>query len=64
MENAPSRTDVLRQLELLRGGLRIVRNTIRRIELGDQIDGYAVLRQLSKLRADADQMRAALTPAK
>lgn len=49
----PNRADVLRQLDLLRGGLRIAMTTIRKMKHGQKVDADAVLRRLTLIRAEA-----------
>jgi hypothetical protein len=52
---APTRAEVLRQLDLLRGGLRIAITTIRKMKRHKDVDVEAVLGRLETIRADAKE---------
>ena len=49
--------DLLRQLDLLRGGLRIAMTTIRKLKHNQEVDADAVLRRLALIRAEAKAVR-------
>jgi hypothetical protein len=52
-----TRADVLRQLDLLRGGLRIAMTCIRKMKHNQKVDADAVLRRLALIRAEAKEVR-------
>lgn len=52
----PTRGDVIRQLDVLRGRLRIAMTTIRKMNHGDKADADAVLRKLAQIRAEAKEV--------
>lgn len=43
MPNAPTRAEVIRQLDIVRGGIRIAMTTIRKMRAGQKVDSDAVL---------------------
>ncbi len=60
---APTRGDVIRQLDILRGGLRIAMTTIQKMKKGLPVDAEAVLNRLALIRAEAKEVRDAVKPA-
>jgi hypothetical protein len=49
--------EMIRHLDLLRGGLRIAISTIRKMKHGQKVDAAAVLRRLALIRAEAKEVR-------
>lgn len=60
MTSVPSRSEVLRQLDNLRGGVRMTMTTIRKLEQGQHVDAEMVLRRLASIRTEAIEV--ALAP--
>jgi hypothetical protein len=52
-----TRADVIRQLDSLRGGLRIAMSTIRKLKHKQKVYADAVLRRLATIRAAAQEAR-------
>lgn len=61
MPTPATRADVIRQLDILRGGLRIAITTIRKMGSHQKIDPAPVLRRLALMRAEAKEVRDAIT---
>ena len=57
MPTPATRADVIRQLDLLRGGLRIAITTIRKMGSHQKIDPAPVLLRLALMRAEAKEVR-------
>jgi hypothetical protein len=49
----PTRKEVLRQIDIVRGGLRIPMSTIRKMKPNQKVDTAAVLRKLGAIRSEA-----------
>jgi hypothetical protein len=60
----PTRGDVIRQLDILRGGLRIAMTTIQKMKDNKKVNTDAVLRRLALIRAEAKEVRDAVKPSK
>ena len=58
----PTRGDVVRQLDILRGALRVAMTTIRKMKHGQSADPDAVLLKLAAIREDAKELRDNLVP--
>ena len=58
------RKEVLRQLDLLRGGVRVAESAIRKLKTNQNVDSGAVLRILSAIRFDAEEVRNSISPSK
>lgn len=61
---SPTRGEVIRQLDILRGGLRIAMTTIRKLQAKQKIDVDPVLRRLALIRAEAKEVRDAVRQSK
>jgi hypothetical protein len=57
MPTPATRADVIRQLDILRGGLRIAITTIRKMGSYQKIDPAPVPRLLATIRAEAKELR-------
>jgi hypothetical protein len=62
----PTRKEVLRQIEIVRGGLIIAMSTIRRMKANQKVDTGTVLKKLGAIRSEAKGVmdRAAASPSK
>lgn len=49
----PTRKEVFRQIEIVRGGLRIAMSTIRKMKANQKLDTGAVLKKLGAIRSEA-----------
>ena len=58
----PTRKEVIRQLDLLRAGLRRAMTPIRRTEAKEKLDAFTILHVLALVRADAKEVRDSIKP--
>jgi hypothetical protein len=54
----------IRQLDILRGGIRIAMTTIRKLSPNQKVDTAAVLPKLATIRAEAKELRDQIRPSK
>jgi hypothetical protein len=62
MPTVPTRGDVIRQLDEMRGALRIAIDTIKKLESNRYVDTAAVIKHLNAVRNEAAKVRRAINP--
>jgi hypothetical protein len=57
LSSAPTKKDLIRELDILRAALRLSMSTIRKMKANQPVNTSAVLRKLGAVRADAKAVR-------